>query len=573
MQDHTKSQKVTGSEALLLSLVAANVDTIFGYPGGAIMPLYDKLLNFSNRLHHILTRHEQGAIHAAQGYARSTGKTGVCFATSGPGATNLITGIADAMADSTPVVCFTAQVGSMLLGTDAFQETDVVGVSMPITKWNYQITNPNEIPAIIAKAFYIASNGRPGPVLIDITKDALIKDCDYSYTPCNYIRSYVPSPVIKEEKVKWAADLINAAKKPMIVFGQGVILGHAEKEFLEFVEKSGIPCASTMLGLSAMPSNHPLYKGMVGMHGNIGPNRMSNQCDLLIAVGMRFDDRVTGDVARYAKQAKIIHLEIDKAEINKIVKVDVWVRGDVKESLPMITKLINKGNHSDMEPFFAECEAEEQRRVINPLLNPKEGKITMGEVIDTLNKVSAEQAIVVTDVGQQQMISARYARFQNSRSFLSSGGLGTMGFGLPAAVGAQIGCPNRKVVAILGDGGFQMTMQELGTIIQEKLAVKVIIMNNSYLGNVRQWQELFFNHRYSSVAMNSNPDFVRLASAYNIDAEMVNKREELKSAIERMYNSESAYILEVQLEEEGNVFPIVPLGKATDEMLYGDENK
>lgn len=573
MQDHTKSQKVTGSEALLLSLVAANVDTIFGYPGGAIMPLYDKLLNFSNRLHHILTRHEQGAIHAAQGYARSTGKTGVCFATSGPGATNLITGIADAMADSTPVVCFTAQVGSMLLGTDAFQETDVVGVSMPITKWNYQITNPNEIPAIIAKAFYIASNGRPGPVLIDITKDALIKDCDYSYTPCNYIRSYVPSPVIKEEKVKWAADLINAAKKPMIVFGQGVILGHAEKEFLEFVEKSGIPCASTMLGLSAMPSNHPLYKGMVGMHGNIGPNRMSNQCDLLIAVGMRFDDRVTGDVARYAKQAKIIHLEIDKAEINKIVKVDVWVRGDVKESLPMITKLINKGNHSDMEPFFAECEAEEQRRVINPLLNPKEGKITMGEVIDTLNKVSAEQAIVVTDVGQQQMISARYARFQNSRSFLSSGGLGTMGFGLPAAVGAQIGCPNRKVVAILGDGGFQMTMQELGTIIQEKLAVKVIIMNNSYLGNVRQWQELFFNHRYSSVAMNSNPDFVRLASAYNIDAEMVNKREDLKSAIERMYNSESAYILEVQLEEEGNVFPIVPLGKATDEMLYGDENK
>lgn len=573
MQDHTKSQKVTGSEALLLSLVAANVDTIFGYPGGAIMPLYDKLLNFSNRLHHILTRHEQGAIHAAQGYARSTGKTGVCFATSGPGATNLITGIADAMADSTPVVCFTAQVGSMLLGTDAFQETDVVGVSMPITKWNYQITNPNEIPAIIAKAFYIASNGRPGPVLIDITKDALIKDCDYNYTPCNYIRSYVPSPVIKEEKVKWAADLINAAKKPMIVFGQGVILGHAEKEFLEFVEKSGIPCASTMLGLSAMPSNHPLYKGMVGMHGNIGPNRMSNQCDLLIAVGMRFDDRVTGDVARYAKQAKIIHLEIDKAEINKIVKVDVWVRGDVKESLPMITKLINKGNHSDMEPFFAECEAEEQRRVINPLLNPKEGKITMGEVIDTLNKVSAEQAIVVTDVGQQQMISARYARFQNSRSFLSSGGLGTMGFGLPAAVGAQIGCPNRKVVAILGDGGFQMTMQELGTIIQEKLAVKVIIMNNSYLGNVRQWQELFFNHRYSSVAMNSNPDFVRLASAYNIDAEMVNKREELKSAIERMYNSESAYILEVQLEEEGNVFPIVPLGKATDEMLYGDENK
>ncbi|MCQ2375952.1 MAG: biosynthetic-type acetolactate synthase large subunit [Salinivirgaceae bacterium] len=573
MQDHTKSQKVTGSEALLLSLIAANVDTIFGYPGGAIMPLYDKLLNFSNRLRHILTRHEQGAIHAAQGYARSTGKTGVCFATSGPGATNLITGIADAMADSTPVVCFTAQVGSMLLGTDAFQETDVVGVSMPITKWNYQITNPNEIPAIIAKAFYIASNGRPGPVLIDITKDALIKDCDYSYTPCNYIRSYVPSPAIKEEKVKWAADIINAAKKPMIVFGQGVILGHAEKELLEFVEKSGIPCASTMLGLSAMPNNHPLYKGMVGMHGNVGPNRMSNQCDLLIAIGMRFDDRVTGDVARYAKQAKIIHLEIDKAEINKIVKVDVWVRGDVKESLPMITKLINKGDHSDMEPFFAECEAEEMRRVINPLLNPKEGKITMGEVIDTLNKVSAEQAIVVTDVGQQQMISARYARFQNSRSFLSSGGLGTMGFGLPAAVGAQIGCPNRKVVAILGDGGFQMTMQELGTIIQEKLPVKVIIMNNSYLGNVRQWQELFFNHRYSSVAMNSNPDFVRLASAYNIDAEMVNKREDLKSAIERMYNSESAYILEVQLEEEGNVFPIVPLGKATDEMLYGDENK
>jgi len=573
MQDHTKSQKVTGSEALLLSLIAANVDTIFGYPGGAIMPLYDKLLNFSNRLRHILTRHEQGAIHAAQGYARSTGKTGVCFATSGPGATNLITGIADAMADSTPVVCFTAQVGSMLLGTDAFQETDVVGVSMPITKWNYQITNPNEIPAIIAKAFYIASNGRPGPVLIDITKDALIKDCDYNYTPCNYIRSYVPSPAIKEEKVKWAADIINAAKKPMIVFGQGVILGHAEKELLEFVEKSGIPCASTMLGLSAMPNNHPLYKGMVGMHGNVGPNRMSNQCDLLIAIGMRFDDRVTGDVARYAKQAKIIHLEIDKAEINKIVKVDVWVRGDVKESLPMITKLINKGDHSDMEPFFAECEAEEMRRVINPLLNPKEGKITMGEVIDTLNKVSAEQAIVVTDVGQQQMISARYARFQNSRSFLSSGGLGTMGFGLPAAVGAQIACPNRKVVAILGDGGFQMTMQELGTIIQEKLPVKVIIMNNSYLGNVRQWQELFFNHRYSSVAMNSNPDFVRLASAYNIDAEMVNKREDLKSAIERMYNSESAYILEVQLEEEGNVFPIVPLGKATDEMLYGDENK
>ncbi len=567
-----KAEIISGSDALLQSLIKEGTTTVFGYPGGAIMPVYDKLLNYRDQLKHILTRHEQGAIHAAQGYARVTGDVGVCFATSGPGATNLITGIADAYMDSTPLVCITGQVFSTLLGTDAFQETDVVGVSMPVTKWNYQVTAAEEIPEAIAKAFYIARSGRPGPVLIDITKDAMINTVEYTYEFCQYIRSYIPEPRIKSEQIEDAARLINQAKRPLIVWGQGVILGEAEEEFIRFLEKSGIPAASTLLGLSAIPHDHPQYVGMVGMHGNAGPNIKTNECDVLLGIGMRFDDRVTGVVSKYAPQAKIIHLEIDRAEVNKIISVDVPVLGNVKETLPMLTEAIESKSYPSWRAEFDACYEEEYKRVIQSDILPDEGKINMGEVLHVLNDISQEEAIVVTDVGQHQMVASRYARFKQTRSCVTSGGLGTMGFALPAAMGAKFGCPDRQVVAIAGDGGFQMTLQELGTIAYNKLPVKIIVLNNHYLGMVRQWQELFFDERYSNTPI-SSPDFIALAAAYKIKGEHVYDSGELKQAIQRMWDAEEAYILEVSVAPKGNVFPMIPTGAAVNEILYGDEDK
>jgi len=567
-----ETQHVTGSDALLLSLITEGTSTIFGYPGGAIMPLYDRLLDYRDSLTHILTRHEQGAIHAAQGFARATGKPGVCFATSGPGATNLITGIADAYMDSTPLVCITGQVFSHLLGTDGFQETDVVGVTMPVTKWNYQITRSEEIPDAIAKAFYIACSGRPGPVVIDITKDAMINTFDYSYKKCKYIRSYIPAAKVNMLQIEAAAKLINEAKKPLAIIGQGVILGNAEKELLDFVNKSGIPVASTLLGLSAIPNDHPQYTGTVGMHGNAGPNIKTNECDLLIGIGMRFDDRVTGVVSKYATQAKKIHFEIDKAEVNKIIQVDAPVLGNVKETLAQVTEYIQPNSYAAWLAEFKACDKVEYERVIKKELYPTEGKINMGEVMEVLNKQSQGDAIIATDVGQHQMFAMQYYNFKDTRTWITSGGLGTMGFGLPAAMGAQFGQPNKKVISISGDGGFQMTMQELGTIAYNKLPLKMIILNNNYLGMVRQWQELFFDERYSNTPI-SSPDFVALAASYKIEGETVTSRDTLKDAIERMWNSKGAYILEIKVAAKGNVFPMVPAGASVSEVLYGDEHK
>lgn len=564
------TQRVSGSEALLLALEAEKAATIFGYPGGAIMPIYDKLLNFHGRLKHILTRHEQGAIHAAQGFARVSGKTGVCFATSGPGATNLITGIADAYMDSTPLVCITGQVVSPLIGTDAFQETDVLGITTAVTKWNYQITNAEEITEAISKAFYIAKSGRPGPVVIDITKDAMFQEIDFSYHPCTYIRSYIPVPKPEALIIDKTAELINNAQKPLVLVGQGVILGNAEKEFLAFAEKTGIPVASTLLGLSVMPNDHPQYVGMLGMHGNVAPNIKTNECDVLIGVGMRFDDRVTGNVSKYAKQAKIIHFEIDKSEINKIVKPDVAVLGNVKETLPLVTAKVKTKKHENWLASFRALEAEENQRVIQPELFPESKKITMGEIMRELNEIAQGNAIMVTDVGQHQMIASRYYKFQKSRTWVTSGGLGTMGFGLPAAMGAQFGAPDKKVVSISGDGGFQMTLQELGTIAYNRLPLKMIIMNNNYLGMVRQWQELFFDERYASTPI-SSPDFPLLASSYGIPGEMIKNREDLQAALQRMWDADGAYLLEIKVANKGNVFPMVPAGAAVDELVYGDE--
>ncbi|MDA3893268.1 MAG: biosynthetic-type acetolactate synthase large subunit [Salinivirgaceae bacterium] len=568
----TETVNVTGSDALLLSLITEGASTIFGYPGGAIMPLYDKLMDYKDKLKHILTRHEQGAIHAAQGFARVTGKPGVCFATSGPGATNLITGIADAYMDSTPLVCITGQVFSALLGTDGFQETDVVGVTMPVTKWNYQVTKAEEIPEAIAKAFYIACSGRPGPVVIDVTKDAMMNKCDYSYKRCKYIRSYIPEPRVNNVQIEAAAKLINEAKKPLAVVGQGVILGNAEKELLDFVNKSGVAVATTLLGLSAIPNNHAQYTGTVGMHGNAGPNIKTNDCDLLIAIGMRFDDRVTGVVAKYAPQAKKIHFEIDKAEINKIIQVDAPVLGNVGETLAQILDYIQPKQYPEWLAEFKACDKVEYDRVIKEELHPADGKINMGEVIEVLNDSAKGDAIICTDVGQHQMFAMRYCNFNSTRTWVTSGGLGTMGFGLPAAMGAQFGCPDKKVVSISGDGGFQMTMQELGTIAYNKLPVKMIVLNNNFLGMVRQWQELFFEERYSNTPI-SSPDFVALAASYKIEGETVLDRSTLKDAIERMYNSEGAYILEIKVTAKGNVFPMVPAGASVSDILYGDENK
>ena len=552
--------KISGAEAVIRCLLAEGVDLVYGYPGGAIMPVYDELYKFQDQLHHVLVRHEQGAAHAAQGFARATGKVGVAIATSGPGATNLVTGIADAQIDSTPLVCITGQVGKHLLGSDAFQETDIIGISTPVTKWNYQITEAHEIPEIIAKAFYIARSGRPGPVLIDITKNAQFDEFEFSYKKCTGIRSYNPKPALNLEKVVEAAELINNAKKPYIIFGQGIILSEAEAELKAFVEKSGIPAAWTILGLSAMPTDHPLNVGMLGMHGNYGPNVLTNECDVLIALGMRFDDRVTGNLATYAKQAKVIHFEIDSAEIDKNVKTSVAVLADVKEALTALIPLINKKSHDSWHNEFKEKYKIELEAVINEELAPTNDKgISMGETIEMINKHSKGNAIMVSDVGQHQMFACRYAKFNSTKSNVTSGGLGTMGFALPAAIGAKMGRPDREVVAIIGDGGFQMNIQELGTIFQTQVPVKIVVLNNEFLGMVRQWQELFFDFRYASTKM-INPNFVAIAEGYHIKSKKVTKREDLDAAVAEMMASKDSYFLEVMVEKENNVFPMIPTG-------------
>ncbi|RZA02189.1 MAG: biosynthetic-type acetolactate synthase large subunit [Sphingobacteriaceae bacterium] len=558
--------EVTGSVALLEALIAEGTDTIFGYPGGAIMPIYDALYDYNDKLDHVLVRHEQGGIHAGQGYARTSGRVGVVFATSGPGATNLVTGLADAQIDSTPLVCITGQVFAHLLGTDAFQETDVINITTPVTKWNYQVTDANEIPEIIAKAFYIAKSGRPGPVLIDITKNAQLQKFAYSgYTPCNHIRSYRPKPIVRPQYIEEAAKLINEAKKPFILWGQGVLLGSAEQEFKTFVEKSGIPAAWTILGAGAIPTDHPLNVGMLGMHGNYGPNVMTNECDVLIAIGMRFDDRVTGRLDKYAKQAKVIHLDIDPAEIDKNVKTTVPVWGDCKETLPLLTAAVEAKQHTEWVNKFREYNQKEIEAVIHDELNPTEGEMTMGEVLKQLNELTKGDAVIVTDVGQHQMVACRYAQFNNTRSNVTSGGLGTMGFALPAAIGAKYGAQDKTVVAIIGDGGFQMTCQELGTIMQSGVDVKIIILNNRFLGMVRQWQELFHERRYSFVDIQS-PDFVALAAAYGIKGKTINERTDLQGALKEMVESKGSYLLEVMVTKENNVFPMVPQGCSVSEI-------
>ena len=565
MNKMKNNKNISGAEAVIKSLLKENADLVFGYPGGAIMPVYDEFFKFQDKIHHVLTRHEQGAVHAAQGYARSSGRVGVAIATSGPGATNLVTGIADAQIDSTPIVCITGQVAAHLLGSDAFQETDIIGISMPVTKWSYQITKASEVPGVIAKAFYIAKSGRPGPVLIDITKNAQFEMFDFNYKKCIGIRSYSPIPKIDNNKILDAAKLINTAKKPLIVWGQGVILGNAEKEFKNFVEKSGIPAAWTILGASALPTSHELNVGMVGMHGNYGPNILTNQCDLLIAIGMRFDDRVTGDTNTYAKQAKIIHLDIDPAEIDKNIKVDVPVLGDCKESLAMLSKNIKTKSYKNWLKTFDDLMKKEFNKVIKNDLSPKKKGLTMGESIIAINKFTKGKAIIVSDVGQHQMVACRYANFIESKSNITSGGLGTMGFALPAAIGAKMGAPKREVVAVIGDGGYQMTIQELGTIFQHKLPVKIVILNNDFLGMVRQWQQMFFNKRYASTEM-VNPDFVSIAKAYFLDSEKVENRSDLEPAVKRMIESKKPYVLEISVEKEDNVFPMIPSGASVSDI-------
>jgi acetolactate synthase-1/2/3 large subunit len=541
--------EISGSVALLEALIAEGTEVIFGYPGGAIMPIYDALYDYKEKLNHILVRHEQGGIHAGQGFARTSGKVGVVFATSGPGATNLVTGLADAMIDSTPLVCITGQVFAHLLGTDAFQETDVINITTPVTKWNYQVTDATEIPEVLSKAFYIARSGRPGPVLIDITKNAQIQKFDYSgYTPCNHIRSYRPKPLIRNEYLEQAATLINQAKKPFVLWGQGVILGEAEKEFKAFVEKSGIPSAWTILGAGAIPTDHPLNVGMLGMHGNYGPNVLTNECDVMIAIGMRFDDRVTGRLDKYAKQAKIIHLDIDPSEIDKNVQTTVPVWGDCKETLPALTALIEQKTYPEWLQKFRDF-----------------GQKEIEAVISHLNELTHGEAIIVTDVGQHQMVACRYAKLNKTRSNVTSGGLGTMGFALPAAIGAKFGAPERTVVAVIGDGGFQMTLQELGTIMQSNIDVKILILNNRFLGMVRQWQELFNQHRYSFVDIES-PDFVALAAAYRIKGKSISERGDISSSLKEMLDHKGSFLLEVMVTKENNVFPMVPQGCSVSEI-------
>ena len=561
-----ETKQLTGSQAVLEACIAEGVDTIFGYPGGAIMPIYDALYDYAEKLKHVLVRHEQGGIHAGQGYARTSGKVGVVFATSGPGATNLVTGLADAMIDSTPLVCITGQVFAHLLGTDAFQETDIINITMPVTKWNYQITDATEIPHILAKAFYLAKSGRPGPVLIDITKNAQFQSFDYQgYTVCNHVRSYRPKPIIRKEYIDEAVQLINEAKKPLVIFGQGVILGKAENEFKQFIEKSGMPAAWTILGLSALPTDHPQNVGMLGMHGNYGPNVLTNECDVLIAVGMRFDDRVTGRLDKYAKQAKIIHLDIDPSEIDKNLLAHVGVWGDCKETLPLLTTGIEQKDRSEWLNVFAGYAKEEYEQCIKDEMYPTSEEMTMAEVIHAVNEITKGDAVMVTDVGQHQMVTCRYAKFNQTRSNVTSGGLGTMGFGLPAAIGAKFGAPERTVIAVIGDGGIQMTLQEFGTIMQTGINVKVMILNNQFLGMVRQWQQLFMDKRYSFVDIES-PDYVMLANSYKIAAAKVSKREDLVDAVTKMLAHPGSYVLEVMVGKENNVFPMVPQGCSVSEI-------
>jgi len=565
------NSKITGSEALIQSLLNEGVDTIFGYPGGAIMPVFDCLYDHKKELNHILVRHEQGATHAAQGYARTSGKVGVALVTSGPGATNAITGIADAMLDSTPIVVISGQVVSSLLGSDAFQEADVVGITQPVTKWAYQIRRPEDIAWAVSRAFYIASTGRPGPVVLDITKDAQFGLMEgYKYEKTSFIRSYQPKPDVKQQEIETAAQIINEAKKPLVLVGQGVILGNAEKEFLAFAEKSGIPVASTVLGLSVMPTDHPLHVGMLGMHGNVAPNQKTNECDVLIAIGMRFDDRVTGDLNTYAKQAKVIHFDIDKSEINKNVQVTARVLGDVKDTLPPVTELLKKKTYPEWLSEFGTCYEREYNVVINDELYPQSGKLKMGEVINKVSEATDNKAVLVTDVGQHQMMALRYFKYSQTRSVVTSGGLGTMGFGLPAAIGAKYGTPDRTVCLFVGDGGIQMTIQELGTIMQYGIDVKIILLNNHFLGMVRQWQELFFDERYSETTM-TNPDFVKIAEAYNIPGKKVEDRAELDNAIAEMISYKGAYLLDVQVEAKGMVYPMVPAGTCVTNILLGNE--
>lgn len=560
------TQRVSGSQAVILSLLEEGVDTIFGYPGGAIMPIYDALYDFDQQVTHYLTRHEQGAIHAAEGYANVTGRAGVCFATSGPGATNLITGLADAQIDSIPIVCITGQVASPLLGTDAFQESDVISITLPVTKWNYQVTNAEEIPEAIAKAFHIATTGRPGPVLLDISKDAQFGMFDFEYKKCTKIRSYLPEYPVDPFQIKAAADIINTAKKPLVLFGHGVILANAEEELKEFIEKTGIPAAWTLLGLSSIPSDHPLNVGMLGMHGNYGPNIKTNEADVVIAIGMRFDDRVTGKVAAYARGAKIIHLEIDPAEINKIIKADVPVLGNAKKSLRMLIGNVNQNSHEAWVQEFRDCDTIEYEKVISHDIHPKKVGLTMGEVIRIASEKTNNDAILVTDVGQHQMIASRYFKFSQPRSNVTSGGLGTMGYALPASMGAKIGKPDRVVFAVAGDGGFQMTIQELGTIAQYGLDIKIIVLNNNFLGMVRQWQQLFFEKRYSFTEM-KNPDFVGIAKAYGLASQKVTSRDQLEDAVQAMLDHKGPFVLEVVVEKEDNVFPMIPTGASISDIL------
>ena len=558
-------QTVSGAEAVVLSLLQEGVRTIFGYPGGAIMPVYDALFEYAHQVRHILVRHEQGSVHAAQGYARASGRPGVCIATSGPGATNLITGIADAKIDSTPVLCITGQVPSKMLGSDAFQETDIISVSAPVTKWNYQITRAEEVPEVIAKALYIARSGRPGPVLIDITKDAQIETFDYHPATVSEVRGYTPRPTLDPASIEAGARLIDQSRKPFVLVGQGVLLSKAQAELQTLVEKADLPFACTLLGLSALPSRHRLHTGMLGMHGNYGPNIKTNECDVLIAVGMRFDDRVTGDLSRYAKQAKIIHIDIDPSEIDKNVKTDVAIVADAAEALGALAEAVESASHQDWLAEFRACDQIEINRVIRKDIHPDSSGLRMAEVVHQLSERSEGKAIIVTDVGQHQMSAARYYKFDEGSSTITSGGLGTMGFALPAAIGAAVARQDRPIVAIIGDGGFQMTLQELGTIFQAKIPVKMMILNNEYLGMVRQWQQLFFSRRYSATEL-MNPDFVGIAAAYGMEGKRVAKREELGDAIDAMLQSESSFLLEVVVEREDNIFPMVPAGSPCSEV-------